>query len=346
LGQQIEITAPAATAVDPLVLHFLLDASVLPAGVDENTIEVFRNGMPIADCDSGAGTSATPDPCVGARAATASGIELTIRTSHASVWNFGQAVPPQTRITSGPAGTTNDPTPSFGFASSLAGSSFECKVDSVAYAACSSPKVAPHLADGPHTFYVRATKNALTDPTPATRSFTVKTAAVSRSGSTLTVTAAPGAKDNLVITRPSASVLRVADPLSVPYTGSGVHAGAGCTQDGDNAANCADAAIVTLIKVASGDQADRVRDSTTIEASLDGGAQNDTLQGGSAADTLTGASGLDLLKGMGGNDLLRARDRASDALIDCGIGADKADLDLLPKDPNSVVTGCETKVRH
>ena len=300
----------------------------------------------IADCDAGAGTSATPDPCVATRAATGSGIELTIRTSHASSWNFGLAVPPQTTITAGPSGTTNDPTPTLGFASSLAGSSFECKLDTGAYSACTSPKTTARLADGPHTFYVRATKNALTDATPATRTFTVKTAAVSRSGSTLTVTAAPGAKDNLVITKPSASTLRIADPPSAPYTGSGVHAGAGCIQDGDNAATCASAGMVTLIKVAAGDQTDKVKNSTTIKASLDGGAQDDFLQGGSAADTLTGAAGVDTLKGMGGNDLLKARDLASDTLIDCGIGTDTADLDLLPKDPNSVVMGCETKTRH
>jgi hypothetical protein len=42
-----------------------------------------------------------------------------------------------------------------------------------------------------------------------------------------------------------------------------------------------------------------------------------------------------------------ACDRASDTTIDCGRGsADKADLDLLPADPNAAVTGCETKTRH
>jgi hypothetical protein len=45
--------------------------------------------------------------------------------------------------------------------------------------------------------------------------------------------------------------------------------------------------------------------------------------------------------------LLRARDLASDTLINCdgAIGtpghADKVDLDMLPKDPRSKVKGCE-----
>jgi hypothetical protein len=50
---------------------------------------------------------------------------------------------------------------------------------------------------------------------------------------------------------------------------------------------------------------------------------------------------------MSGNDQLRAHDLTSDTKIDCGAGtADNAHLDLLPKDPNSAVVGCETKTRH
>jgi hypothetical protein len=54
---------------------------------------------------------------------------------------------------------------------------------------------------------------------------------------------------------------------------------------------------------------------------------------------------------MNGDDLLLARDLVSDQAINCDGGtapgsADRADLDLLPKDPNSVVTGCETKRRY
>ncbi len=54
---------------------------------------------------------------------------------------------------------------------------------------------------------------------------------------------------------------------------------------------------------------------------------------------------------MNGSDELRARDLTSDATINCDGGsapggADKADLDLLPSDPNSAVIGCETKTRR
>ena len=259
-------------------------------------------------------------------------------------------IPPTTTI-SGPSGTTNDPTPTFGF-SSEAGSTFECKLDSGPYATCSPPKTTAHLADGSHTLKVRATDPADNLGPEASRTFTVDTAAVSISGSSLVVTAAMGAKDNLTVTRPSPSTLRVTDLASGPYTGSGVHTTtAGCTRSGDYTVNCNNTPGITLIRVLAADQADQVTNSTSLQSALNGGPANDALIGGFAKDTLTGAAGADVLKGMNGNDLLQARDLASDQTINCDGGAtagsaDKADLDLLPLDPNSRVTGCETKTRH
>lgn len=105
LGQEVQITAPVASAADPLVLQFYLDASLLPPGVDETNLQVFRNGVAIVDCDAGAGTSATPDPCVAVRAATPDGgVALTVRTSEASTWNFGVKV----GMTLSPADAVNE----------------------------------------------------------------------------------------------------------------------------------------------------------------------------------------------------------------------------------------------
>ena len=257
------------------------------------------------------------------------------------------AAPPNTTMVGGPAGDTSDPTPSFTFSSSDPRPTFQCKLDAGAYAACNSPKATTHLADGSHTFYVRARDSSGNlDPTPATRTFTVSTAEVKTSGSTLVVTAAAGAKDNFVITKPSASTLRVTDLASGAYTGSGVHTGTGCTRSGDYTANCP-ASGITLVQVVSGDQTDKVTNSTAVKGSLNGGAANDLLTGGPGIDILIGGPNVDVLKGMGGNDDLRARDLTSDTTIDCGGGTgDKADLDLLPKDPNAAVIGCETKTRH
>jgi Subtilase family len=81
---------------------------------------------------------------------------------------------PETTITDGPSGLTDSASPAFAFSSSEAGSSFECKLDGEAYASCLSPQVYADLAEGPHTFYVRATDVAgNTDASLAEHSFTV-----------------------------------------------------------------------------------------------------------------------------------------------------------------------------
>ena len=83
---------------------------------------------------------------------------------------------PETTITLGPAGTINSTAATFAFASSEAGSSFACRLDSGAWAACASPKTYGGLADGAHTFSVSATDSAgNTDRSPATHDFSVDT---------------------------------------------------------------------------------------------------------------------------------------------------------------------------
>ncbi len=85
--------------------------------------------------------------------------------------------PPETTITSGPTGTTNDNTPTFAFSSSESGSTFQCRVDSGSWASCASPWTTSALSDGSHSVSVRATDAAgNTDASPATGSFTVSTA--------------------------------------------------------------------------------------------------------------------------------------------------------------------------
>ena len=84
--------------------------------------------------------------------------------------------PPDTTITSGPTGTTTDNSPTFAFTATEANSVFECRVDSGAWADCTSPWTTAALSDGAHSVSVRATDVAgNTDASPATRSFTVDT---------------------------------------------------------------------------------------------------------------------------------------------------------------------------
>jgi hypothetical protein len=69
-------------------------------------------------------------------------------------------VPPDTTITAGPQGTATSDSATFTFSSTQAPSNFECSLDSAPYDACTSPASYSGLANGPHTFAVRATDAA------------------------------------------------------------------------------------------------------------------------------------------------------------------------------------------
>jgi len=88
------------------------------------------------------------------------------------------STPPTTTILTGPSGATDDPTPTFAFTSNDPTASAQCSLDNAPYTPCASPLTTPALPEGAHTFTVGATDNAgNTDPTPATRAFTVDTSA-------------------------------------------------------------------------------------------------------------------------------------------------------------------------
>ncbi|MGZ6793084.1 MAG: hypothetical protein ACXVFV_09030, partial [Mycobacteriales bacterium] len=83
--------------------------------------------------------------------------------------------PPDTSITSAPADPSTSTSASFAFTATESGSTFECRLDAGAYAACTSPKAYSALTTGSHTFSVRATDAAgNTDASPATKTWTVQ----------------------------------------------------------------------------------------------------------------------------------------------------------------------------
>jgi hypothetical protein len=84
--------------------------------------------------------------------------------------------PPDTTILSGPPGFATNGTATFTFASTEAGSGFQCQLDGGAFTGCMSPQTYTGLGDGTHNFAVKATDNSgNTDPTPATRSWFIQT---------------------------------------------------------------------------------------------------------------------------------------------------------------------------
>jgi myo-inositol-hexaphosphate 3-phosphohydrolase len=83
---------------------------------------------------------------------------------------------PETVIDSGPSGTVTSSGANFGFSSNVAGATFGCSLDGSAFTGCTSPRTYQELADGAHTFQVRATDTSgTTDPTPASRTWTIDT---------------------------------------------------------------------------------------------------------------------------------------------------------------------------
>jgi Tol biopolymer transport system component len=88
-SEQVEITAPVATAATPLQITFRLDASAL-AGATYANLVVFRDGTAVPACLLPPGGAASPDPCVSSRQALpGGGAQVIVLTSHASTWNFG-----------------------------------------------------------------------------------------------------------------------------------------------------------------------------------------------------------------------------------------------------------------
>ncbi len=94
IGEQVNIEAPSSTEITPLGVTFRLDASLIPAGENERTIQVFRNGVLVQEC-SGVPEVASPDPCLSQRTLLSDGdVQLEVLTSHASAWNFGVSTAP------------------------------------------------------------------------------------------------------------------------------------------------------------------------------------------------------------------------------------------------------------
>ncbi|MDX6632106.1 MAG: large repetitive protein [Solirubrobacterales bacterium] len=236
--------------------------------------------------------------------------------------SFTVAIPPQTAIDSGPSGDTEDDTPSFGFSSSDAGSTFECRVDDDPFEACSGPgathTTAP-LSDGDHAFEVRATDpNGNLDASPASRSFTVAIA-----------------PQTTIDTGPSGTTAD--DTPSFGFSSSEAGSTFQCRVDDDPFGSCSGpGATHTPAPLADGDHVFEVaardsagnRDPSPASRSfkvavppppgpcghgLIGDASNNTLVGGSGPDRIRGLAGDDLLRGQSGRDCLNG-DNGDDRL--------------------------------
>ena len=91
-----------------------------------------------------------------------------------AVFDRDDGVAPDTSISSGPTGQTTNRSPSFAFTADEPDATLECRLDSEAFAACTSPKAYSTLALGAHTFQVRGTDRfGNVEASPASRAFTI-----------------------------------------------------------------------------------------------------------------------------------------------------------------------------
>ena len=112
-----------------------------------------------------------------ARSANGTSVK-TMRAAFTGKDHVPPTVPLDTSITGGPTGTVASRNASFGFTSTVSGSTFQCKLDAGTWGACASPKAYSALANGSHTFSVRAKDaSGKVDATPATRTWRVDTVA-------------------------------------------------------------------------------------------------------------------------------------------------------------------------
>ncbi|HEY1540449.1 MAG TPA: calcium-binding protein [Solirubrobacteraceae bacterium] len=263
--------------------------------------------------------------------------------------------PPDTTITAGPAdgAVIDTDAPGFSWISSEPNSTFACTVDGEAVPSCEQA-FASGASPGPHTFSIAAIDPAGNrDPTPATRSFTVKL-----SGGSPDLGACP--LDGNVIVATAGADTRAGtagtdvmfglggDDVLYGLAGRDCLAGAG----GDD----------RLLGGSGGDFAfggagdDRIAgqsgdDALYGEAGNDriaGGPGNDILDGGHGSDRLTDSSGRDTFSGGPGNDRIDARDatRAGRLIPDrvsCGSG--RYDVALVDR-ADRVATDCERVLRR
>ena len=218
--------------------------------------------------------------------------------------------------------------PTFKFTSSEPNSTFECSVDGEPFHVCTRPFTTHHLADGQHTFAVRAIDAAgNVDPTPAQRTFTVHhqppgpapqphphphPPSLRCGGSKATIVGTPHGdnihgtkKADVIVARGGADKIHsLGGPDKVcPNKGNDTVGGGkggdflrgGAGDDAERGSRGND--------ILRGKQGDDVLRGGRNADLLGGGRNSDALLGGRGNDTLHGGAGLDQCLGGGGHNL-------------------------------------------
>jgi hypothetical protein len=163
-------TAPSALSNDPSPTF---DLSATQAG---SSFECSLDGAAFTSCPDPQTYSGLADGAhdFRARAVDPAGNADPTPASHS--WTI-DATPPDTTIgPSQPAPLTTATGATFDFSSTELPATFQCSLDGAAFTSCSSPRSYSGLADGSHTFQVRAIDTATNaDSTPASYAWTIDT---------------------------------------------------------------------------------------------------------------------------------------------------------------------------
>ena len=138
--------------------------------------------------------------------------------------SFTWTILPNTFINNGPAadgGATNSTSATFTFTSTDPTATFGCSLDNAAFTACTTGKSFTKLKVGAHNFKVQATAGGVTDPTPASVSWTIDKTA-----------------PNTTITPPVPPVLTNNPVATFNFTSTEVGGGFQCSLDGGAFADC------------------------------------------------------------------------------------------------------------
>ena len=149
---------------------------------------------------------------------------------------------PTAAISSGPAQLSGSSSASFGFSASEAGAAFECRLDGATFAACNSPKQYGGLADGQHSFAVRAKDAAGNVGAPAEATWTIDTA-----GPVVSITDGPSGSTT---SRAASFAFAVSEPAAASE----------CSVDGGAFAACGSPASYDGLAVGTHSFAVRARD--------------------------------------------------------------------------------------
>jgi large repetitive protein len=169
----VTIAAGPAHATNQTSASFIFSANKPPA---ETTFECSLDSGGLAACTSAATYSSLADGTHTFRVrATYPPGNTGLATSY--TWTIDTAAPPSPAIGGGPPSATNQRAATFVFADGEVGASFTCQLDSGPIASCSSPKSYGGLADGPHTFAVRAQDAVGNVSGPSAYNWTVDTVA-------------------------------------------------------------------------------------------------------------------------------------------------------------------------